>query len=101
VVLAVRVPDPLKLVSRDFEVAPVVVHVISGSHAEGSRLLGLEPNECLFIDDDPQLVNAAQELGYHGITIDRDAQRTVTGVIVSLDDLLPIVEARRTAGANG
>jgi HAD superfamily hydrolase (TIGR01509 family) len=71
-------------------------------YAEGSRLLGLDPHECLFIDDDPQLVNAAQELGYHGITLDRDTQRTATDdVIVSLDDLLPIIEARRTASSSG
>lgn len=70
-------------------------------YAEGSRLLGLEPHECLFIDDDPQLVDAAQELGYQGITLDREAQRTTTSVIVSLDDLLPIIEAWRTTGTSG
>jgi FMN phosphatase YigB (HAD superfamily) len=64
-------------------------------YAEGSRLLRLEPHECLFIDDDPQLVDAARELGYQGITLDREAQCTATGVIVSLDDLLPIVESCR------
>jgi HAD superfamily hydrolase (TIGR01509 family) len=67
-------------------------------YAEGSRLLGLEPYECLFIDDDPQLVAAAKDLGYHGVTLDRDAQRsTASDVIVSLNDLLPIIEARRAA----
>jgi hypothetical protein len=29
-------------------------------YAEGSRLLGLPPHECLFIDDDPQLVAVAE-----------------------------------------
>jgi putative hydrolase of the HAD superfamily len=70
-------------------------------YAEGSRLLGLEPRECLFIDDDSQLVDAALELGYQGITLDREAQRTTAGVIVSLDELLPVVEAGGTVGANG
>jgi len=70
-------------------------------YAEGSRLLGLEPHECLFIDDDPQLVDAAQELGYQGITLDREARCTATGVIVLLDDLLPLIETRRSAGASG
>jgi HAD superfamily hydrolase (TIGR01509 family) len=65
-------------------------------YAEGSRLLGLEPHECLFIDDDSQLVDAAQELGYQGITLDRQAQRAAADVIVSLDALLPIIEAWRT-----
>ncbi|SCE83948.1 putative hydrolase of the HAD superfamily [Micromonospora mirobrigensis] len=67
-------------------------------YAEGNRLLGLEPHECLFIDDDPQLVTAAKDLGYHGVTLDREAQRgTASGVIVSLDELLPIIETERTA----
>lgn len=67
-------------------------------YAEGNRLLGLEPHECLFIDDDPQLVAAAKDLGYHGVTLDRDAQQSTTSdVIVSLSDLLPIIEARRAA----
>jgi HAD superfamily hydrolase (TIGR01509 family) len=70
-------------------------------YAEGSRLLGLEPHECLFIDDDPKLVDAAQELGYDGITLDRDARRTATGVVVSLNDLLPVIEARRTSATSG
>jgi putative hydrolase of the HAD superfamily len=61
-------------------------------YAEGSRLLAVEPHACLFIDDDPHLVLAAQQLGYHGVTLDRGAQRRTAGaVIVSLDDLLPIV----------
>jgi putative hydrolase of the HAD superfamily len=61
-------------------------------YAAGSRLLGVEPDDCLFVDDDPQLVLAAQQLGYHGVTLDRGTQRGTAGaVIVSLDDLLPIV----------
>jgi putative hydrolase of the HAD superfamily len=62
-------------------------------YAEGRRLLGFEPHECLFIDDDPQLVDAAEELGYRGITLDRDARHTVPGVIASLDDLVPLIIA--------
>jgi len=66
-------------------------------YAEGNRLLALEPHECLFIDDDPQLVTAAKDLGYHGVTLDRDAQcSTGSDVIASLDDLLPIITTRRT-----
>lgn len=66
-------------------------------YAEGSRLLRLEPHECLFIDDDPQLVTAAKELGYHGVTLDRDAQRSAADrVIMSLDDILPIIKERRS-----
>jgi putative hydrolase of the HAD superfamily len=61
-------------------------------YAEGSRLLGLEPHECLFIDDDPELVAAAIDLGYHGVALDRDTHAiTAVRTIASLDDLLPIV----------
>ena len=69
-------------------------------YAEGSRILGLEPHECMFVDDDRQLVAAAKDLGYQGVTLDRDAQRNSSSdVITSLDDLLPIVRTRRTATA--
>ena len=37
----------------------------------GSDSLGLAPSECLFVDDDPELVLAAIHLGYRGIAIDR------------------------------
>jgi putative hydrolase of the HAD superfamily len=68
-------------------------------YAEGSRLLNLQPHECLFVDDDPQLVAAAERLGYHGVTLDRGAPcGSATDVIQSLDELLPIVEARRPVG---
>jgi putative hydrolase of the HAD superfamily len=43
-------------------------------YAEGSRLLGLEPADCLFIDDDPDLVAAAVALGYQGAALDRPRQ---------------------------
>lgn len=61
-------------------------------YAEGNRLLGLPPHECLFIDDDPDLVAAARGLGYQGLTLDRDARPpTPAGVITVLDALLPAV----------
>jgi len=61
-------------------------------YAEGSRLLGLEPRECLFVDDDPRLVAAAEALGYRGVTLDRAAPHdTGTGLIVSLDGLLSMM----------
>jgi putative hydrolase of the HAD superfamily len=37
----------------------------------GSDGLGLTPSECLFVDNDPDLVLAAIHLGYQGIAIDR------------------------------
>jgi len=38
-----------------------------------SNALGLEPEQCLFIDDDPNLVAAAIDLGYAGLAMLRDA----------------------------
>jgi HAD superfamily hydrolase (TIGR01509 family) len=64
-------------------------------YAAGSDLLGLDPGDCLFIDDDPQLVSAAVDLGYHGVAIAREEQRpAAVRVITSLDELLPIVASR-------
>lgn len=50
-------------------------------YAEGSRLVGFAPHDCLFVDDDPLLVAAAQRLGYHGATLDRAAHHTLEDVI--------------------
>ena len=61
-------------------------------YAEGSRLLRLQPHECLFVDDDPDLVAAAQRLGYQGLTLDRDARPPApAGVVTVLGALLPVV----------
>jgi HAD superfamily hydrolase (TIGR01509 family) len=38
-----------------------------------SALLGLEPAQCVFVDDSPELVAAAIRLGYHGRVLSRDA----------------------------
>jgi HAD superfamily hydrolase (TIGR01509 family) len=54
-------------------------------YAEGSRLLGLTAPECLFVDDDPDLVAAARDLGYHGLHLDRDG---APGAATSLDEVL-------------
>jgi FMN phosphatase YigB (HAD superfamily) len=51
----------------------------------GSRLVGLPPGDCLFVDDDPDLVAAAVGLGYRGFALDRTT--------ATLDDVLPIVAA--------
>ena len=64
-------------------------------YAAGSDLLGLDPADCLFIDDDPQLVSAATSLGYHGVAIAREHQpATAVPLITSLYELPPIIAAR-------
>jgi putative hydrolase of the HAD superfamily len=61
-------------------------------YAAGSDLLGLAPRHCMFIDDDPDLVAAAVDLGYHGVALLRGAPSpSAVPVITSLDELLPIV----------
>lgn len=56
-------------------------------HASGA--LGLAPAQCLFVDDDPDLVAAAIELGYAGRAICRDGRPPADGTpfITSLDEL--------------
>lgn len=44
-------------------------------YAAGSGLLGLEPAACLFVDDDPELVEAAVRLGYRGVASHAVASR--------------------------
>ena len=62
-------------------------------YAAGRALLGLDPGDCLVVDDDPQLVLAAIRLGYHGVALTRGGEPTPASVpaIRSLDELLPIV----------
>jgi putative hydrolase of the HAD superfamily len=61
-------------------------------YTAGSQLLDLAPHECLFIDDDPLLVAAAIDLGYHGVAL--AGAGSIDGwlrAISSLDQLPPIV----------
>jgi putative hydrolase of the HAD superfamily len=46
----------------------------------GSDALGLEAGECLFIDDNPALVQAAIDLGYQGRVVHRGPGPEPTGV---------------------
>jgi HAD superfamily hydrolase (TIGR01509 family) len=56
-------------------------------YAAGSDVLGLDPQDCLFIDDDPQLVSAAVQLGYHGVALARECQPPESvPAITSLDE---------------
>jgi putative hydrolase of the HAD superfamily len=58
----------------------------------GSELLGLDPGDCLFVDDDPQLVAVAIRLGYQGVALVRGGPPpAAVPAVASLDDLLPIV----------
>ena len=43
-------------------------------YRHASNALGLEPADCLFVDDDPELVAAAIELGYQGRWMRRAGQ---------------------------
>jgi putative hydrolase of the HAD superfamily len=57
----------------------------------GSDALGLAPHECLVVDDAPDLVAAAIELGYGGTAIIRTADLPATVPwIGTLEDLLPM-----------
>lgn len=68
-------------------------------YRHASDALGLAPGDCLFLDDDPALVAAAIDLGYHGLAVLRDPGQTTDGIpaIGSLDALL----SRNDLGATG
>jgi HAD superfamily hydrolase (TIGR01509 family) len=50
--------------------------------------LGLPPEECFFVDDDPELVAAAIDLGYSGAALLRDGASAEVPVIRSLTGVL-------------
>lgn len=54
-----------------------------------SDALGLAPDECLFVDDDPDLVAAALALGYRGLAVCRDGPCRRHDV-PSVSDLTPL-----------
>jgi putative hydrolase of the HAD superfamily len=57
----------------------------------GSDALGLPPDECVFVDDAPDLVAAAIELGYGGTAIVRGSDPpTTVPWIGTLEDLVPM-----------
>jgi putative hydrolase of the HAD superfamily len=62
-------------------------------YAAGRELLGLDPDACLVVDDDPELVLGAIRLGYHGAALARDVGPAPASVpvITSLDEVPPIV----------
>jgi FMN phosphatase YigB (HAD superfamily) len=55
------------------------------------RRLGLPPRECVFVDDAPDLVAAAIELGYGGTAIIRTSEPpTTVPWIGTLEELVPM-----------
>jgi FMN phosphatase YigB (HAD superfamily) len=59
-------------------------------YAAGSTGIGVPPAECLFVDDDPELVEAAVALGYQGVALGRTLPHPPARVpwIESLDGVL-------------
>lgn len=63
-------------------------------YRHASDALGLPPADCLFLDDSPDLVQAAIDLGYHGRAVIRPPQTESDGVpaITSLTEILPLLD---------
>ncbi|WP_329614866.1 HAD-IA family hydrolase [Streptomyces brevispora] len=57
-----------------------------------STALGLTPTQCLFIDDDPDLVQAAIDLGYAGRAICRDSPLPDVPPVPSIATLTELLE---------
>ncbi|MFD0508358.1 HAD family hydrolase [Streptomyces chiangmaiensis] len=55
-----------------------------------STALGLPPGQCLFVDDDPELVAEAIRLGYAGRALCRDSAVSAVPSVTSLTQLLDL-----------
>jgi HAD superfamily hydrolase (TIGR01509 family) len=66
------------------------------TYEAGRAYLGRDRSECLFVDDDPDLVAAAITLGYRGVTLDRAGR--VKGAIATLDRLRRLEPAQDLTG---
>ena len=59
----------------------------------GSELVDLPAEDCVFVDDDAELVAAAIALGYQGLTICRDVERPAdVPSIESVDELVGLID---------
>ncbi|MFE6887492.1 HAD family hydrolase [Streptomyces sp. NPDC057694] len=56
-----------------------------------STALGLDPAQCLFLDDDPELVRAAIDLGYEGRAVCRTPVETDVPSVSGLSEVLALV----------
>jgi HAD superfamily hydrolase (TIGR01509 family) len=72
-------------------------------YRHASDALGLAPDECLFLDDDPSLVAAAIALGYHGLAVLRQPGQTAEDVpyIRSIDALPDVLRDLGTSDVIG
>ena len=62
-------------------------------YRHASYALGLAPGQCLFVDDDPRLVEAAIALGYQGCAVLRDGSECAdVPSITDLRELLAIID---------
>jgi putative hydrolase of the HAD superfamily len=75
------------------------ISAVLGCHKPDPRMyhhasdaLGLPPDVCLFLDDDPRLVAAAIDLGYQGRAVIRPPGPAPVGVaaIATIDEILPL-----------
>jgi putative hydrolase of the HAD superfamily len=64
-------------------------------YRHASDALGLPPGDCLFLDDDPEYVAAAIDLGYEGRAVLRrgDPSGAAVNAIRTLDEILPLFPA--------
>jgi HAD superfamily hydrolase (TIGR01509 family) len=62
-------------------------------YTAGSDGIGVPPAECLFVDDDPELVEAAVALGYQGVALGRSLPHppAKVGWVNSLEGVLALV----------
>lgn len=61
-------------------------------YRHASNALGLEPAECVFVDDDPDLVAAALKLGYQGRWMRRTASDRVDAAVPAVTSLAELIE---------
>lgn len=61
-------------------------------YRHASDALGLDPGECVFIDDDPDLVAAALQLGYQGRWMRRTGSNRADAGVPAVSSLTELIE---------
>jgi putative hydrolase of the HAD superfamily len=71
------------------------------SYLTAARALGVDPEECAFVDDEEECVLGARAIGMFAVRLDRSSTAAADGVVPNLTAFIDCVQQRRGAPESG